>query len=60
MHLNNLHTHTIFCDGKNTPEEMVLGAINNNFNSLGFSSHGPVEKETYWNIKRDKIVFISH
>ncbi|MDD3227546.1 MAG: histidinol-phosphatase [Tissierellia bacterium] len=55
MHLNNLHTHTIFCDGKNTPEEMVLGAINHNFNSLGFSSHGPVEKETYWNIKRDKI-----
>ena len=23
----DLHTHTVFCDGKNTPEEMVLSAI---------------------------------
>lgn len=35
----NLHTHTNFCDGKNTPEEMVISAINKNFDVLGFSSH---------------------
>ena len=23
----DLHMHTTFCDGKNTPEEMVLSAI---------------------------------
>ena len=23
----NYHTHTRYCDGKNTPEEMVLEAI---------------------------------
>ncbi|MGN0906947.1 MAG: histidinol-phosphatase [Bullifex sp.] len=35
----NLHTHTLFCDGKNTPEEMVQSAISHGFSSLGFSSH---------------------
>lgn len=35
----NLHTHTTFCDGKNTPEEMVQYAIAQGFDSLGFSGH---------------------
>ncbi len=36
----NFHTHTVYCDGKNTPEEMVLSAIKNGFDSIGFSGHG--------------------
>lgn len=55
MHITNLHTHSIYCDGSFSPEEMVLEAINNNFDSLGISSHGPVYEETYWNMKYDKI-----
>lgn len=55
MYITNLHTHSFYCDGNNSPEEMVLEAIKNNFNSLGISSHGPVNEETYWNIKYDKI-----
>lgn len=35
----NLHTHTTYCDGKNTAEEMVLSAIGKGFTTLGFSSH---------------------
>ena len=35
----NLHTHTTFCDGNNTPEEMVLAAMERNFESIGFSGH---------------------
>ena len=38
--LSNFHTHTNFCDGKNTAEEMVVSAINKGFSSLGFSGHG--------------------
>ena len=38
--LSNLHTHTTFCDGNDTPEEMVLEAIDKSFASLGFSGHG--------------------
>ena len=38
--LVNLHTHTTFCDGKNTPEEIVLAAIGQGFSAVGFSGHG--------------------
>ena len=33
------HVHSEFCDGRSTAEEMVLAAIQNGFDSLGFSSH---------------------
>lgn len=39
MTLSNLHTHTIFCDGINTPKEMAEAAANLGFESLGFSGH---------------------
>ncbi len=35
----NLHTHTNFCDGKNTPEELVREAIALGMDTLGFSGH---------------------
>ena len=38
--LSNYHTHTTFCDGKNTAEEVVLSAIEKGFSSIGFSGHG--------------------
>ena len=37
--LTNYHTHTTFCDGKSTAEEMVKKAIEKGFVSLGFSGH---------------------
>ena len=37
---SNAHTHTIFSDGKNTPEEIVQAALKKGFISLGFSDHG--------------------
>lgn len=40
MILANYHTHSTFCDGKNTPEEIVLAAIGRGFSAIGFSSHG--------------------
>ena len=38
--LSNAHTHTTWCDGKNTVEEMIQQALKLNFVSLGFSVHG--------------------
>lgn len=37
--LSNAHTHTKYCDGSNTPEEMVKAAIDIGFHTLGFSGH---------------------
>jgi histidinol-phosphatase (PHP family) len=39
MELKNFHTHTTYCDGKNTAEEMILAAVNQGFTALGFSGH---------------------
>ena len=35
----NLHVHSVYCDGKDTPEEMIEAAIAAGFGSLGFSIH---------------------
>lgn len=45
MFPQNLHTHTVFGDGKHTPEEMALGAIRAGCRSLGFSEHSPMPPE---------------
>ena len=37
--MNNFHTHTGFCDGRNTPEEMVRKAISLGMKAIGFSGH---------------------
>ena len=39
MLYSNLHTHTVFSDGKHTMEENVAAATEKNMLSLGFSDH---------------------
>lgn len=46
MVLQNLHTHTTYCDGANTPEELVKAAIDKGFSSLGFSGHSYMSFDT--------------
>lgn len=36
---SNFHTHTLYCDGINTPAEMVEKAVELGFTALGFSGH---------------------
>lgn len=38
----NYHSHSTFCDGKNTLEEMALSAIEKGMQCFGFSAHSPV------------------
>ena len=45
--LYNYHTHTTFCDGKNTPQEIVEGAIQKRFDAIGFSGHINVPGTAY-------------
>lgn len=56
--LQNLHTHTVFSDGKNTPEEMVLGALRAGCASLGFSDHSPMPPSADpdgWSMRPEKV-----
>ena len=37
--LQNIHSHTVYCDGTQTLEEMVIAAIEKGCDSFGFSGH---------------------
>ena len=43
----NLHSHTTYCDGKHTVDQMVQAAIEKGFTILGFSSHGYYEPDDF-------------
>ena len=50
----DFHMHTTFCDGKNTPEEMVQRGIEIGLSVMGFSVHSPLTRECTWAIRPDK------
>jgi len=56
---SSMHTHTLFCDGKDDIETMCRAAYEKNLFAVGFSAHAPIEKqigrESDWNLK-DKNV----
>lgn len=41
----NYHTHTVWCDGRDAPEAVILAAIGKGFDELGFSSHSEMLKD---------------
>ena len=51
---NNLHTHTTFCDGKHSPEEIVLSAIEKGMDTIGFSGHSHVPFDADWTMTPEK------
>ena len=56
LYKQNLHTHTTYCDGKNTPEEIVKKAIELNFNSIGFSGHAFIKGiDCDWTMAEDNM-----
>ena len=42
-----VHSHTNLCDGKNSPEEMILAALEHRFVSFGFSGHGHADFDPF-------------
>ena len=58
----NLHTHTVFCDGEDTPEAFVKEAIARGFDSIGFSGHGYAFFDDEYCMSREgtKIPFAAH
>ncbi|MEZ5195865.1 MAG: histidinol-phosphatase HisJ family protein [Bacteroidales bacterium] len=55
MSFYNLHTHSHFCDGKESPEEYVKQAVHLGFHTLGFSSHAPVPFENKFALKEENV-----
>lgn len=51
----NYHTHTLWCDGKNTPREMIEAALSRGFDTIGFSSHSMLpQSDVDWVLTPDK------
>lgn len=53
--LCNVHTHTIFSDGKNTAEENILSAISLGMDTLGFSDHSFTPCDLSYCMKADAL-----
>ena len=53
----NLHTHTVYCDGKNSVDEMVEAAINAGLDTIGFSGHFilDVEPPQWWSMDEERV-----
>lgn len=45
---SSYHTHTTFCDGKDSPEELVLEAIRLGCPEIGFSGHAHTAFDESW------------
>lgn len=50
MIIGDYHTHTTYCDGANTPEEMLSAAIEKGLKFYGFSSHAHLIYDESWNM----------
>ena len=53
MRLSTYHTHTSFCDGKNTAEQMLLRAIELGCPEYGFSGHSYTPGDEDWCMSRE-------
>lgn len=51
----DLHIHTTYSDGINTPEEIIKAAIDMGLNEIGFSDHSYTPFDTSYCISKDNI-----
>jgi histidinol-phosphatase (PHP family) len=56
---SSMHTHTLFCDGKDNVETMCRAAYEKKLYAIGFSSHAPITKKTglksEWHLNDERI-----
>ena len=54
-----MHTHTLFCDGKNDIETMCRAAYEKKLYAIGFSAHAPITKKTgiksEWHLSDERL-----
>ena len=51
----NYHTHTNWCDGRDSPEDMVRAAIDKGFDVLGFSAHATFPDDSACTVPAAKL-----
>lgn len=53
--MKDLHVHTSFCDGRESPEEMVLAAIEKGVSTLGLVTHSYTFFDESYCIRKDRV-----
>ena len=51
----DLHMHTSYCDGNNTPEDMILSAIDKGLDTVGVSGHSYTFFDTSYCMQKEDI-----
>lgn len=51
----NYHTHTNWCDGKDSPESVILCAMEKGFDEIGFSSHSTYPEDNACTVPAAKL-----
>jgi len=51
----NFHTHTVWCDGADSPEAMITAAMDKGFDVLGFSSHSSYPDDEACTVPADRL-----
>ena len=59
MSFCNYHTHTKYCDGMDTPEELILEAIRLGCPEIGFSGHSHLPGETWCMTEEETLQYCS-
>jgi histidinol-phosphatase (PHP family) len=56
---SSMHTHTLFCDGKDDIETMCRAAYEKKLCAIGFSAHAPIAKKTgmksEWHLSDERL-----
>lgn len=55
MTTKDLHAHSTYCDGNNTPREMVEAAIEKGLTTFGISSHSYTSFDTSYCMQKDDV-----
>lgn len=55
MRFVNLHTHTQFCDGRSSIDQMARAAVEQGFTTIGFTPHSPIPIPSPCNMKASDV-----
>lgn len=55
MKFFNYHTHSIYCDGSDTPELYIKEALKRKMSAIGFSGHAPLPFANTYAIKKEML-----
>ena len=51
---SDVHMHTRYCDGADTPEQMIRSALQKGFTTVGICTHAPLPEPMHWTLDKTR------